>query len=600
MLKLSTSPSVLKKWTAPASADNKSAKQRLSFLALALGLLAAGDVAAQTSYVTVPATFNSRSNNMRGPMTSANSATGTTTYQRSAALYRASEMNGLTSGMEFESIGFNVDTAATSPVSGNMKIYLVNTSDNTFSRALNWSALISTPTAMTLVYDGAFTIPASTGFYDIDFTTNFNYTGGGVYMAFEWQTSDLDPVPAWYLTNNTLAGGVASGASDAAFPSTLAASSFRPFVRFGFTPEANDLSVRAIHALGKVPDLNATLPTPVRATVVNNGTNDLNNITLTLDASGANTYNTTANIASIASGDTALVEFTGFTPTNLGATTLTVTAPADDQSANNTATWTMTVTDSTISHLPVGTQPTSGVGYGTGSGLLLNRYEVQNSQMVYVPRVRVQIANNNSVIGKTVFGVVVDANGDILGRSEDKTIASGDLGTMFTFQINDPAPATVEDEVFYVGLAQVASATAYHPVATASEPFPTPGAYYIAGGAAALNGGVMPTENNTLGRFIMEADLVTTLVSAPEAMVAEKMSVYPNPNNGEFNISFGEFVTERANVVIVDVTGKTVYSNVIEVNGTTANVKTTGLTAGVYMMQVTTTSNVITKQVVIK
>src|SRR5690606_21038245 len=91
-------------------------------------------------------------------------------------------------------------------------------------------------------------------------------------------------------------------------------------------------------------------PHVVTAMVINTGQNAKTNVPVTLVVSGANSFTTTATIASLPSADTIMVSFPGYTPTNLGTNTLTVSVPADDNPNNSTKTYSQIVTNQQISY----------------------------------------------------------------------------------------------------------------------------------------------------------------------------------------------------------------------------------------------------------
>lgn len=74
--------------------------------------------------------------------------------------------------------------------------------------------------------------------------------------------------------------------------------------------------------------------------------------------------------------------------------------------------------------------------------------------------------------------------------------------------------------------------------------------------------------------------------------LSNNFKVYPNPSNGIFTIE----ALEGSNYVIFDLSGKTIVSGVIESQNHEISVQT----SGIYVVQVVTESNVLTKRVVVK
>jgi len=163
-------------------------------------------------------------------------------YQRGFSIYPASEMQDiLSNGDSISKVGWIVSTTGgtfTQAVTGNLKIYLVNTTDATMQRAsgtANWSTIISTPTAMTLCYNGNYTLPTTAGTYFVNLQNKFAYTGQGVYLAFEWSTSSPSPGNTYlvYPFNLNLMNGTFNGTGSSSLPATLSGTILRPRVLFG-------------------------------------------------------------------------------------------------------------------------------------------------------------------------------------------------------------------------------------------------------------------------------------------------------------------------------------------------------------------------------
>lgn len=163
-------------------------------------------------------------------------------FQRGFSIYPASEMQDiLSNGDSISKIGWIVSAVGgtfTQAVTGNLKIYLVNTTDATMQRAsgaANWNTITSTPSAMTLCYNGTYTLPTTTGAYYVTLQNKFAYTGQGVYLAFEWSNSS-PTAPNTYLVypfNLNQMNGTFNGTSSSALPATLNGTILRPRVVFG-------------------------------------------------------------------------------------------------------------------------------------------------------------------------------------------------------------------------------------------------------------------------------------------------------------------------------------------------------------------------------
>lgn len=187
-------------------------------------------VNAQTDYYTALANNGGTSGNGRAPQ-------AIDRIDRSVWLISATDMAnaGFVNGDVIISIGFNYDTASDATASGTFKVYLQNTTATTNAKSTTWSTAI---TGMTLASNNTITVPATTGTVDFAFSggTAFTYTGGGLYIATDYQnlTGTLPTVANVALCNNTLTGGLLGArTTTTTAPTTLVASAFRPETRLG-------------------------------------------------------------------------------------------------------------------------------------------------------------------------------------------------------------------------------------------------------------------------------------------------------------------------------------------------------------------------------
>ena len=92
-----------------------------------------------------------------------------------------------------------------------------------------------------------------------------------------------------------------------------------------------------------------------------------------------------------------------------------------------------------------------------------------------------------------------------------------------------------------------------------------------------------------------------TLVSVTESKMPD-FGVYPNPADKELNISFGENITGTASVVISDLTGRVVYSEVYnDVRSSRVQpISSTGFKEGMYLLRVTSGENTASRKIMIK
>ena len=243
---------------------------------------------------------------------------------------------------------------------------------------------------------------------------------------------------------------------------------------FRFNPKQNnDLAVGEIYALGDA-SLYFSNPQHISANIVNGGYNTMTNVPVTLTITGANSFTDTQYISSLNSGGNAIVTFANFTATSNGSTSIVVSLPNDDYNVDNSKTWTQNTNNYTCNYSSTA-NPSTNYGFAVGNDGIFNaKYHVTGT--ANVNSVKVYIANDAGSVGQTVFGVVIDENGSIVGQSGNYIIQTGDLGGWHTFSIN--TPPTIVDAYFYAGFALTAGTTAYYPMGVQKENPPRSDAYF--------------------------------------------------------------------------------------------------------------------------
>ena len=259
----------------------------------------------------------------------------------------------------------------------------------------------------------------------------------------------------------------------------------------------NDAMVSQVYALGKVPS-GYGAPAKIESVIKNTGALTLNNLAVTVTVTGANTFTNTQVIASLASGASVTVAFPGFDPLNTGVNNIAVTVPADGDNSNNSTTINQDVTGGVFSYAD-NSPATGSIGFGIDGGIIATKYTLTGSG--YITNVNVFISNDANSVNNTVFAVLLDAAGNIIGRSLDFVVTAGDLNAYKNLEI--VTPPSISNTDFYVGLAQTANTvTGYSPVGTQTEAIPArSGAYYT----TSITGGTLPDQNGSLGRFMIEA-----------------------------------------------------------------------------------------------
>ena len=415
-------------------------------LAIVLAASAAG-AQAQGCLTTVLPSDGGTSGNARAPIANFR-------FERTAYLIKPSEMAaapGFPNGSQPLSIAWTYTTAPGVVATAPLTIYMQNTADSTYTKGTSWATVI---TGMTTVHTASTTIPNVAGTFEITLAggSPFTYTGGGLYIAFDWGNYTGTLGTAVVSCNSTgLVGGLAGAQSTLSAPVTLAVSSFRPQTLLRpLAGLANDASVDLVMSLGSQP-LGITGAQTIQARVSNKGSSAISNLAVTLTVSGANSFTDTQIVPALAfCGGAANVTFAPFTATALGSNTVTVTVPADDAGVNNSLSKPMDVTIPLYSYKHPGTTAGGGVGLTGGVGAFVAKFTTTQPTSVIsadleffavvATTYRVAIYGDAGGIPSTT-ALYVDA--------ADRTIdAAGPVS------ITLPAPVPVGPGSFYVGVQQ--------------------------------------------------------------------------------------------------------------------------------------------------
>lgn len=422
-------------------------------------------------------------------------------YMRACVLVLPSELVNIPIGTNITSFGFTLSpsTNVSIPVTGNFTVYLQNTSDLSYLKGTNFAAAI---TGMTSVYSNTMTIPlaSTTPSIILTLSTPFTYTGGGIYVAYDWYSpGPYSTNPATYLAENlNLNPGTASGASATSpAPATLGLTNFRPAFLFGgVNSYTNEIQIIGVECPGKVPAV-LNSPHTIKAIVKNASNITKTNVPVSLNVGGANVFTNTQNVASIIAGATATVNFSAFNPTLPGLNTVSVSVPVDDNNANNLATYAQSVTCETWALNPAIGSYTNGVGFNAVGGIIGNSY--MNPVTSTLTGLRAAISTDPNAVGKQGYGVLFSSGGIIMATTNTLTITNGMLGSFqnFNFPLFQSLTANTQ---YYLGFAQPASATAYLPLGTVPSAYIAANAYVT----SALGGGVLTPLNANLGYFGIE------------------------------------------------------------------------------------------------
>jgi hypothetical protein len=235
----------------------------------------------------------------------------------------------------------------------------------------------------------------------------------------------------------------------------------------------NDAEATVIYTYGKLAR-GATLPHAVQAVVTNRGFSARTNLPVTLNVTGANTFANTQTIASLPIGDSATVTFAALPATMVvGTNLLTVTVPADDNLANNTATYNQLVNDSRITYLDA-TVPfavPTGIGDATSGSVLAAKYNLNAPTVI----TDVALSFAASTFATTTYRVVLYAPdtdgspGPVLYTSPTQTRPAAASNPVITI------PTIAVPASFFIGVQELDN---FYSLNCQSEIPLKPGTYY--------------------------------------------------------------------------------------------------------------------------
>ena len=423
-------------------------------------------------------------------------------------------------------------------------------------------------TPMTLVHNDSLKITNRGGAYDVPFVggSSFTYTGEGIYVGWEYSnaTGALSSFNTTVSTNaNTVIKNVSgadslrfilsfsgkSNLSTTGLQTRLQSTNLRPETRLGSTSLKDSVAIVAVYALGKTAP-NFQSPTPISALISNkSNTNATYPVTLTVKDQKTNTvrFTETKNLTVVAK-DSGIVSFSSWSPSLLEKDTIAISIPTqagENVINNNTKTYLQTVTQSYIGY-DDGSSAIASSGFGTGSGLLLNKHTMKGCGRV----IAAQIYLSESAKNHALYAVVLNSAGAIVAQSPTFIPDSLSTNTYQSFYFN--TPPSFQNADFYIGLAQASSPMGYMPVGTQWEDAKTRvGAYYRANldatglidypkeGRLMINAEVVPSglEPAISGNLVLCSGGTTILTAASvEQQFASKVLGFSSQNsNTGFN-----------------------------------------------------------------
>lgn len=476
--------------------------------------------AGQAILYTEAPLFDNSTSTGRGPNGSAGHV-----FMRGCALVKASELTGIAPNSTLSTFGFTLNSGASvNAPTGNFTVYLQNTADVTYNKGTSFTTAIG---GMSTAFIGAMTIPISAGSTSVTvtLTTPFVYTGGGIYVAYDWYNPG--PYSSALVVYRCNSGGLSPGCATnagAGLPASdaLGTTAFRPCFLFGAVNTlTNEISVRYINATGRLANI-AGLSNTVTAQVRNYSNQTRTNIPVTLNVTGANPYTSTQTITTLAAGATSQVSFNSFLPTTGGLNILSVSIPADQNNTNNSAVYMQSVTCNEWALSPAVGNYTNAVGFNTGSGIIAVAY--QSPATLTLSAIRGSVSNNLPSVGNSSWAVLLNSSGNILATTNTVTISNADLGTFLTYSFTNP-PVLSPSTNYYFGLAQPTGTAGYFPLGTFTGLGGTPFTNFV---TTTTVGGTPAPLTSDLGYPGLEAIFTPTLpiaVSAPASVICGSAAV---------------------------------------------------------------------------
>ncbi len=376
---------------------------------------------------------------------------------------------------------------------------------------------------MTLVHNDSLTIPNQTGLDSVTFNLGspFTYTAdSGLYVAFEYSRL-TGPLSSQNISVSTTVDSVLRNINGGdsiryalSFSSRLdsglvvqdtilTSSAYRPETILGSTSLIDSVAVLAVWTLGK------TAPRFQDSTFVSA---QISNRSLTVDRkfgvrltiknkqTGTLRYTKIDSLIVRATIDT-MITFKEWVPIIYENDSVIVSIdsrPSENVVSNNSKGFIQSVNPNILAYAD-GTVPITGVGFDTSPGLMLTKYKMKGCGKV----IAAQVFLTSSAKGNPVYAVLRNSAGTIT-QSSPFTPDSTNTNTYHSFYFN--TPVAFQNEDFYIGLAQPASATPYRPVGAQWEnSVSRAGAFYKAN----LDGTGL-VDSSGFGRLMIRAEIIPT------------------------------------------------------------------------------------------
>jgi len=246
----------------------------------------------------------------------------------------------------------------------------------------------------------------------------------------------------------------------------------------GLSSSVSDLRISKVYGLDQTGQTSGALSPRFYADIINSGDFISDEVTVQLDATGANPGFATGEFGSLNPTETSFAAISGYNPQNLGVNEITISLPEDDFNGNNSGTLTQETTEGTYSYSNAESPAENSLGFGEGEGTLLAKYPVSGTRsltdiVVYL----------RSGTGNTIRALVMDTLGNILAHGDEYIIEETDLEQWVTLPLTSTANLT--DAIVYAGVELHQGSQVWFPIGLQEESPAHPDAYY----SCAIGGG---------------------------------------------------------------------------------------------------------------
>ena len=355
-----------------------------------------------------------------------------------------------------------------------------------------------------------------------------------------------------------------------------------------------------------LPLTHAVTAVPLEAQITSAGLMDVTNATVTVDVmiAAASQFNASSTpIAVLASGASQLETFTPYTPSAMGVHEVYFTSSiteTDEDASNDTLMYTINVNDSIMARDNMLAIGSLGIGAGAGQNSFLGQvFRAEASEMITSASAQFGGPTTGDSTNFLVYDMAGGTPNAVIGTSASYVFAAADTGGVFvTMMFNPPVSVTAGTDYFVA----VAENNANVTLATDNSNVELGSTFVTWDGNP--NGAGVWSNSEDFGfvvQYILRANFNAANSGLAENTLGDKVSVYPNPSNGEFTVALSGVSANELNIVLTDVNGKTILTK--EVGSITDSVNVPfaaeGLKPGVYFLNINADNQSTTERVTI-